>query len=86
MRVFVLSVIALALAGLFISLAVIDPQPSSNPYASTQSAPAKPNIEKAIADCGTLLGFGTETVMTRDRIALLSLCLHPELKHLNRTK
>jgi hypothetical protein len=46
--------------------------------------PPTPSIEQAVTDCGRVLGFGAETVMTQEHIAVLSLCLHPKLKQLTR--
>ena len=73
--------IALILGAIVLSAPV-----STTPTIPTAQLAPRPNIEKAVNDCGMLLGFGAETVMTQDRIALLSLCLHPELKQLNLIK
>lgn len=72
--------------GLFIVLAVFGPALPPLDPAPTAPVLTKPAIERAVEDCRTILGLRDDTVMTPERIALFSLCMHPELKHVQLAK
>lgn len=82
----VLGFILFGSLGVFILLAVFGP--ALPPLDPTPPAPVltKPAIERAVEDCRIILGLRDDTVMTPERIALFSLCMQPELKHVQLSK
>lgn len=80
-----LAIGVLSIFGIVLLMFIVSPEPVTT-TSSQQPSLAKPDIERAVQDCGTLLGFGADTIMTQERVALLTLCLRPELKQITTAK